>query len=323
MIKRRNLLAAAGAAPLWATLPAYAGKYPERPVKIVIPFPAGGPTDAIGRVFARDAARSLGQPLVVENKGGAGGLTASAEVARAAADGYTLLMNPSVQVVWPALIRELRFDPIHDFRPVALLGLVPLVAVVPVGAPYRSLQDLVQAAKREPTRLTYASPGVGSFMHLAGEFMNSTAGMQTTHVPYKGSAPAITDVAGGHVDLMYAPLATALPLIKGNKLRPLAVTSARRLPALPGVPTFAEAGFPSVEISTWYGVWAPKGTPADVVERLNAAFRAATESESVKAVLAEQGTEAEPMAQTAFAQFVDAEHRRWTRVVKDAGIHPE
>ncbi len=323
MIHRRFLITACVGALLIA-LPTFSQvNFPDHLIKIVIPFPPGGPTDAIGRVFAREVSRALGQPVIVDNKAGAGGLTGSADVARAPADGYTLLMNPSVQVTWPSLIKQLRFDPIHDFRPVAMLGLVPLVAVVPASGPHRSVRDIVDAAKEKPGKLTYASPGVGSFMHLTGEFINNTTGIQTTHVPYKGSAPAITDVAGGHVDMMYAPLATAVPLIKGDKVRALAVTSARRLPSLPNVPTFAEAGFPNFEISTWYGVWAPKGTPPEVVERLNAAFRAAAESDSVKAVLAEQGTEASPMPTAGFAQFVDSEHRRWTKVIKDAGLKPE
>lgn len=323
LIRRRGLLAA-GAAPLLASLPAFAdAHYPSRLIKIVIPFPAGGPTDAIGRVFAREVSRTLGQPMIVENKGGAGGLTASADVAHAPPDGYTVLMNPSVQVTWPSLIKDLKFDPMQDFQPVALLGVVPLVAVVATQSPYRGMRDFIEAAKKEPGALTYASPGTGSFMHLTGEFVNSAAQIKTMHVPYKGSAPAITDVAGGHVALMYAPLATALPLIQGGKLRALAVTTARRLPSLPNVPTFAETGLSNAEISTWYGVWAPKGTPADIVEKLNSAFRAAVSNDGVKSVLAAQGTEAQAMDVPAFTQFVDAEYRRWTKVVKDAGISPE
>lgn len=323
MIRRRALVAA-GVAPLLAPMHAMAqGSYPVRPVKIVIPFPAGGPTDVIGRVFAREAERGLGQPMIVENKGGAGGLSASAEVARAPADGYTLLMNPSVQVTWPSLVKDLKFDPINDFQPVALLGVVPLVAVVSTASPYRSMRDFVQAAKKEPGALTYASPGVGSFMHLAGEFINTTAAISTRHVPYKGSAPAITDVAGGHVTLMYAPVATAAPLIKSERLRPLAVTTAKRLASLPQVPTLSEAGMANVEISTWYGLWVPKGTPAEIVARLNGVFRSAVGNEAVTAVLTAQGVEAHAMDVAAFTQFVNAEYRHWTKVVKDAGIKPE
>lgn len=323
MIHRRMLLASA-AVPILSPLTAVAdAPYPDRLIKLVIPFPPGGPTDTIGRVFAHEIGRALGQTVFVENKAGAGGLTATADAARTPADGYTLLLDPSIFVTWPSLFKGLRFDPIGDFDPVALLGVVPLVVVTSTSNDIRSIRDVVKAAKAKPGDLTHSSPGVGSFMHLTGELVNKAEGIDIRHVPYKGTAPAINDVVGGFVTLMYAPVSTALPLIKGNRLRPLAVTTTQRLSKLPDVPTFAEEGLPKDEISTWYGIWVPKGVPKPIVEKLNLVIRKALDIREVKEVLAAQETEARPLNPSQFADFVKAEHTRWTKVIKDAGIQNE
>jgi tripartite-type tricarboxylate transporter receptor subunit TctC len=320
--KTVGLLAMACASAL-AILPAAASDYPTKPIRVILPFAPGGPTDAIGRAIATEMSKSLGQQMVIDSKPGASGTLGAYEVARSNPDGYTLLMNPSVHVIYPAMFKSLRFDPMKDFAPVGVLGTVPMVAVVPASSPYKSLKDLVDHARANPGKVMFASPGMATLPHLVGELLNLTANVSITHVGYKGTGPALTDVMGAHVDMMYAPLAPAMPMIKSGKLRPLAVTPAKRVPNLPDVPTFQEAGIKNFDVVTWYGIWAPKGTPATIVEKLNAEMVKASRTKAVRAVLQQQGTEPSYMNVADFTAFAEGENRKWVKVMKDANIQPE
>lgn len=297
--------------------------YPNKPIRVIMPWAAGGPTDVVGRVVAVQMSEILGQPLVIETRAGASGTIGAAQVAKAPADGYTLLMNPSVQGIYPAQFKSLSFDPIKDFRMVGVLGTVPMVAVVPPSSKFKTFADLIQHARTQPGTLSFASPGVATLPHLAGELINTSTKAGITHVGYRGSSPALTDVAGGHVDLMYAPLAPALPLIQSGKVIPLAVTTKMRLADLPNVPTIAETVLPDFDIMTWYGIWAPKDTPDSVVAKLNKTMIEASKAPNVVAALKSQGTLPSTMTYQEAEAFNLAESVRWIKVMKDANIQPE
>ena len=299
------------------------GSYPDKPIRVIMPWAAGGPTDVVGRVVAVQMGEILGQPLVIETRAGASGTIGAAQVAKAPADGYTVLMNPSVQGIYPAQFKSLSFDPIKDFRMVGVLGTVPMVAVVAPTSPFKTFADLIQHARAEPRKLTFASPGVATLPHLVGELINTSTKVSVAHVGYRGSSPALTDVAGGHVDLMYAPLAPALPLIQSGKLIPLAVTTKTRLAELPDVPTIAETVLPNFDIVTWYGMWVPKDTPEPIVAKLNQAMVEASKSAKVVEALKSQGTLPSTMSYQQAEAFNLSESARWIKVMKDANIQPE
>lgn len=299
------------------------GSYPDKPIRVIMPWAAGGPTDVVGRVVAVQMGEILGQPLVIETRAGASGTIGAAQVAKAPADGYTVLMNPSVQGIYPAQFKSLSFDPIKDFRMVGVLGTVPMVAVVAPTSPFKTFADLIQHARAEPGKLTFASPGVATLPHLVGELINTSTKVSVAHVGYRGSSPALTDVAGGHVDLMYAPLAPALPLIQSGKLIPLAVTTKTRLAELPDVPTIAETVLPNFDIVTWYGMWVPKDTPEPIVAKLNKAMVEASKSAKVVEALKSQGTLPSTMSYQQAEAFNLSESARWIKVMKDASIQPE
>ncbi|MNQ15492.1 Tripartite tricarboxylate transporter family receptor [compost metagenome] len=297
--------------------------YPDKPIRVIMPWAAGGPTDVVGRVVAVQMGEILGQPLVIETRAGASGTIGAAQVAKAPADGYTLLMNPSVQGIYPAQFKSLSFDPIKDFRMVGVLGTVPMVAVVPPNSRFKTFADLIQHARAQPGTLTFASPGVATLPHLAGELINTSTKASISHVGYRGSSPALTDVAGGHVELMYAPLAPALPLIQSGKVIPLAVTTKARLADLPNVPTIAETVLPDFDIMTWYGMWVPKDTPEPIIAKLNKAMVEASKSPKVVEALKSQGTLPSTMSYQEAEAFNLAESARWIKVMKDANIQPE
>lgn len=299
------------------------GAYPDKPIRVIMPWAAGGPTDVVGRVVAVQMGEILGQPLVIETRAGASGTIGAAQVAKAPADGYTLLMNPSVQGIYPAQFKSLSFDPIKDFRMVGVLGTVPMVAVVPPTSKFKTFAELIQHARAQPGTLTFASPGVATLPHLAGELINTSTKASISHVGYRGSSPALTDVAGGHVDLMYAPLAPALPLIQSGKVVPLAVTTKTRLADLPNVPTIAETVLPDFDIVTWYGMWVPKDTPEPIIAKLNKAMVEASKSSKVVEALKSQGTLPSTMSYQEAEAFNLAESARWIKVMKDANIQPE
>ena len=311
---------AALAALLVAVGPVSAGdKWPDRPIKLVVPYPPGGISDALGRHVARLLEKDLGQPVVVENKGGAGSNIGSDVVAKSAPDGYTLLLGSSANAVNMSLYRRMSYDTQRDFVPVTLLAEVPNVLVVNPSFPAKTVAELIAAAKPKPDELAYASAGSGSPAHLAAEQFNRLAGIRLRHIPYKGAGPAITDVIAGHVPMMFTNVAAVQGGIESGRLRMLATGSRARLPGYPGVPTIAEAGVPGYEASAWYGLLAPAGTPAPILARLQDALAAVRTPESLEAI---RRLGAEPVVSTpeALKARIDAEVREYAKLVKEVGL---
>jgi tripartite-type tricarboxylate transporter receptor subunit TctC len=315
---RRTLLAALAASTLPAQL-AYAQAYPNKPIRLVVPFPPGGPTDVLARIVAAKLPDFVGQQVVLDNKPGASGMIGAEQVAKALPDGYTLLSNASIHVINPSLYPKSPFDAIGDFVPVTQLATVPLILVVNNDLPVRSVKELIAYAKANPGKLNFASSGNAAAPHLAGESFKLTAGAPMQHVPYKGSAPAITDLIGGQVQLMFDSMPSAMPHVKAGKIRPLAVSTAKRVAAVPDLPTVAEAGVPGYDINTWYGVWAPKGTPRDIVLRLQAEIVKVLALPDTRERYA--GLGAEPVGSTPdeFAAYCKSELVKWAKVVKESG----
>jgi len=299
---------------------AWGQAYPAKPIRLVVPFPAGGTTDILARAVGQKLTEAWGQPVVVDNRPGAGGNIGSELVAKAAPDGYTLLMGTvGTHAINASLYAKMPYDHIKDFAPVILVAGVPNVLVVNPAVPVNSVQELIAYAKANPGRLNFASSGSGTSIHLSGELFKVMAGVQMTHIPYKGSAPALQDLIGGQVQLMFDNLPSALPQIKGGKLRALAVTSATRAAALPDVPTVAEAGLPGFEASSWFGVLAPAGTPVAIIARLNAEIAKWLASPEAREKLASQGANAAGGSPEDFAKHIAAETAKWQKVVKESG----
>jgi tripartite-type tricarboxylate transporter receptor subunit TctC len=331
MTRRRPLVAALTAltlAPLAALpLSAAAQAWPSKPVRIVVPFPPAGTTDILARALAPELQRAFGQPFVVENKPGAGGNIGAAEVAKAAPDGHTLLMGTvGTHAINPALYAKMPYDHVKDFVPVTLVAGVPNVLVLNPGIAQRysiaSVADLARAARANPDKLTFASSGNGTSIHLSGELFKALTGTQMVHSPYRGSGPALLDLMGGNVDLMFDNLPSAMPHIKSGKLLALAVTSAARSSALPDLPTVAEAGgaaLASFEASSWFGLLAPAGTPMDIVNRIQQETAKALATPAMRERLQSQGAIPSGNTPTEFARLIDAETRKWAPVVKASG----
>ena len=299
---------------------AWGQAYPAKPIRLVVPFPAGGTTDILARAVGQKLTEAWGQPVVVDNRPGAGGNIGAELVAKAAPDGYTLLMGTvGTHAINASLYAKMPYDHIKDFAPVILVAGVPNVLVVNPAVPVNSVQELIAYAKANPGRLNFASSGSGTSIHLSGELFKVMAGVQMTHIPYKGSAPALQDLIGGQVQLMFDNLPSALPQIKGGKLRALAVTSATRAAALPDVPTVAEAGLPGFEASSWFGVLAPAGTPVAIIARLNAEIAKWLASPEAREKLASQGANAAGGSPEDFAKHIAAETAKWQKVVKESG----
>jgi tripartite-type tricarboxylate transporter receptor subunit TctC len=297
---------------------AAAQDYPAKPIKLIVPFPPGGGTDISARTLANKLSESAKWTFVVENKPGAGGNLGVEQAVRSPADGYTLVIGQTSNLaINPSLYAKLPYDPLKDLSPVALIVSAPVVLVVSADSPYRSLADLLSAAKSAP--VTYASPGNGTVSHLAGELLQRASGVKLTHVPYKGAAQAMTDTLGGQVQSFMSSVPSALSHIRSGRLRALAVTSAKRSPELPSVPTVAESGYPGFEANTWYGLLAPAGTPAFVVARLNAEVNRALATPEVRGRLASEGGETLGGSSAQFAAFLAAEHAKWGRVVHESG----
>jgi tripartite-type tricarboxylate transporter receptor subunit TctC len=311
------LLALASLASL--PLGAQAQEYPARPIRLVVPFPPGGPTDVLARIVATRLGERLGQPVVIDNKPGASGMIGADMVAKAAPDGYTLLANASIHVINPSLYTKTAYDAIADFAPVSNLADVPLVLAVHPKLEARSVKDLVALGKSSKTSLAFASAGNATSQHLSGEAFKLAAGIDMLHVPYKGSAPALTDLIGGQVQLMFDSLPSAMPHLKAGSLRPLAVTTPKRSAALPDVPTIAESGYPGFAISTWYGVWAPAATPPAVVQRLSREIAAVVRLPEVCEQFAGLGAEAVGNTPDEFSAFTKAELSKWAGIVKRSG----
>lgn len=318
-LDRRHLLKAVAAAFAVAAFSAQAQGYPERPIRLVVPFPPGGPTDVLARIVATRLGEKLGQPIVVDNKAGASGMIGANSVAKAAPDGYTLLVNASIHVINPSLYPTQPYDAIADFTAITNVADVPLVLAVNPKVPARSVSELVALSKSAKSALAFASAGNATSQHLAGEAFKIAAGVDLLHVPYKGSAPALTDLVSGQVQLMFDSLPSSMPFLRSGAIRPIAVTSARRSPSLPEVPTLAEAGYPGFNMSTWYGVWAPAGTPSAIVQRLSSEIGAIVRMPEVRAQLTKLG--AEPVGNTPdeFAAFAKSELGKWAAIVKKSG----
>ncbi|WP_256985583.1 Bug family tripartite tricarboxylate transporter substrate binding protein [Bordetella genomosp. 1] len=321
MFKHRLARLASGLALCGATLAAQAAGYPERPVKWVVPFPPGGAMDSIARTLGEAMGRELGTSFIVENRAGAGGNIGAATVARAAPDGYTIMIAANGMAVNPALYRDMTYDPQKDFAPVSLLAVVPNVLVTnPARNDVSSVQDVIAKARAKPGHYSYASAGVGTSIHLAGELFVSRAQIDMLHVPYKGSGPAIADLLGGQVDYMFDSITSAKPHIQSGKLRALAVTTAKRSSALPDVPTVAEAGLPGYELMPWFAAFAPAGTPPEVIARLNGAMRQALADPKVKSTLDSIGAEPIGGSPDALRDHLAKETAQWAALVKERNI---
>jgi tripartite-type tricarboxylate transporter receptor subunit TctC len=311
---------ALAAAVVAAPLAAHAQLYPAKPVTIVVPFAAGGTTDILARVIGQALNKELGQSVLVDNRAGAGGNIGAQLAAKGVPDGHTLFMGTvGTHAINQSLYKKLPFDPVKDFAPLTRVAMVPNLLVAHPGKPYKNVKELVAYAKANPGRVNFGSSGSGSSIHLSGELFNALAKVDMVHVPYKGSAPAVTDLVGGQIDVMFDNMPSAIQHVRSGRLRALAVTTAKRSPELPDVPTIAEAGVPGYEATSWFGMFAPAGTPAPVVARLNAALVKVLADPAVKKKLAEQG--AEPYSETPeqFAEFIRKESAKWSKVVKESG----
>ncbi|GAA4354839.1 tripartite tricarboxylate transporter substrate binding protein [Variovorax defluvii] len=319
----RNLgwsaLAVAGAVALAPPAGAQ-GAYPNRPVTIVVPYPAGGSADILARTVGQKLGERLGQPVVIDNRAGAGTAIGAKHVAGAPADGYTLLLGTvSSQAINPAM-NKVGYDPVKDFTPVAPLASIPFVLVAHPSFSGKSVADVIAQAKAKAGELSYASAGPGTSNHLAGELLASAAGIKLLHVPYKGSAPALNDVVAGHLPLMFDLQATAFPYVQSGKLKALAVTGPTRSSMLPAVPTVIESGLPGYEVSAWFGVFAPAGLPRPVLDRLHADISAVLQASEMRKRLQELGAEPEQGSADAFATFARAEAAKWSDVLRNAGL---
>lgn len=319
---RRLLLGAAAACTLASlAVPAAAqATWPDRPIKLVVPYPAGGNADTTARLVATQLSARLGQQVLVDNRPGGAGSIGAAVVAKAPADGYTLLLDATAFTVNPALIPKLPYDAARDFAPITLVNRTPLLLVVPATSPFKSVGELVRAAKAEPGKLTFASAGNGGAQHLAGELFKQGAKVSMTHIPYRGGAPALTDLAGGQVDMMFSATAASGPFVKSGKLRALAVTSPERADGWPDVPTVAASGVPGFQVYEWNGLFAPAGTPTDVLERLETETRAIVAGADIRKRFADLGVQPVGSSSHEFADFLRAESARWATLIRTVGI---
>ena len=293
--------------------------YPTKPVKVIVPYPPGGPTDIVARVVFQQMSESMGQQFVIENRAGAGGNIGAEAVARAAADGYTLLIATTAHAINMSLFKNLNYDVIKDFAPVTLLTQGPLVLVATPSFPANSVRELIALAKAKPGTLNFASSGNGQSTHLSGELFNTMAGIKLAHVPYKGSAPALTDVIAGQLPLMFDTMLSAMPFVKAGKLKALAVTSPARSPAALEVPTIAESGLAGYEVFAWNGLVAPAGTPKAVIAQLSEELKKALQLPQVKEKFSLQGFAASWTTPEQFSGFLRAEVDKWTKTVKASG----
>ena len=302
---------------------AWAQDYPNKPLRIVVPFPPGGSNDVLGRVLGQKISEAMGQPVLVDNKAGAAGNIGTDFVAKAPADGYTLLVASNTGLaINPVLYPKLPFDAIKDFEPITLLGGLPIVLVVNANVKASSVTELIALAKKDPNKITYASAGAGTPQHMSAELFKSMTGTKITQVPYKGSGPALIDVIAGIVDIMFCPINSALPHIRSGKLRALGVATAKRVTLLPEVATVAET-VPGYISDIWVGIVAPAKTPAPVIAKLNTELRKALSLPDVKDKLAEQGIEATSSTPAEFANLIAADQKRWAVVIKGAAIQPD
>jgi tripartite-type tricarboxylate transporter receptor subunit TctC len=306
-------------------LPFAAGaqSYPTRPIRMLVPFPAGGTVDFFARVISPRLSEALGQQVVVDNRAGAGGNIAAEAVAHAAPDGYTLLMGSEIVAINISLYAKLGYDPVKDLEPVTLVGTVPNILITSPSFSAHSLKELIGIAKAKPGQLSYASTGYGTSSQLSSELMKSMAGIHVLHIPYKGGAPAVADLMGGQIEMMFINMPTGLPQVKAGKVKVLGVTSMRRVPQLPDVPTIDEAGLKGFETYAWSGVYAPAGTPRAIVERLNTEINRILKMPDIRAQLAVQGADAAGDSPEQFKRFTADEISKWAKVIKTSGARIE
>jgi tripartite-type tricarboxylate transporter receptor subunit TctC len=322
MRKACSVLVKAAALLLVLTATAAAQDFPTKPIRLIIPFPPGGSNDVVGRMVALQLGDRLGKQVVVDNRGGAGGIIGTEAAAKSAPDGYTLLIISIAHAVSPWLYK-LQYDPIKSFVPVSILASGPNVLVVNPSLPVHSVTELIALAKQKPGELNYASAGIGSFQHLGGELFKLTAGVNIVHVPYKGGGPAMTDVLGGYTKIMFSSLVQTTPFVLNGQLRALGTSGLKRNPALPDVPTIAEAGLPGYEATNWWGVVAPAGTPPAIVEKLHNEIAAVQNAPQTKEQFAAQGADIVQMTSAEFGSFMEKEMNKWERVVKESGMKAE
>ena len=318
---RRQVLGAAAAGAAAFSTPGWAqGGWPAKPVMMVVPFPAGGGTDAFARPLAAQFAKQTGKPLVIDNKGGAGGTVGASAAARAAPDGYTVFMGAVHHTIAPSMYPKLDYDLERDFVPISLVARVPQVLVVnPKRVEAADVKALLALMRKTPGRFNYGSAGSGTSHHLAAELFKLQTKTFITHVPYRGAGPALQDLISGNVDMMFDGLGSSSAHIKGGRIKALMISGNKRNPAFPDVPSASEAGLPDYTVTTWYGLWAPKGTPPEIQARLADEVRKAIASPELKAIWASNGAEFPDMSQQQFAAFVNSEIRRWSTVVKASG----
>jgi tripartite-type tricarboxylate transporter receptor subunit TctC len=302
---------------------AIAQDYPSRPIKFIVPYPPGGGTDVVARIVNEPLATELGQPIIIDNRGGAAGNLGTDIVAKSPADGYTILFTLSSHTINPKLYEKLPFDVERDFVPVSLVAMIPQILVVNPSVPITSVKELIAYAKANPGKLNYASVGIGSPAHIAGELFKLKTGVDMVHVPYKGGGPAVIDTIGGQVQLAFVSMPAAWQHVKSGRLRALGVTSAKRSVTAPDVPTIAESGVPDYVVDSWYGALAPAKTPPAVVAKLTAAFAKVLDNPQVKERLLAQGAEAAPLPPAEFDRRIKDELAKWELVIKTARIKPE
>jgi len=324
LIKAIALLTAITSALINPLTSSAQSNYPNKPINFIVPYGAGGGADSRSRQIAQKMSVILGQPIIVDNKPGAGGNIGTEFISRAAPDGYTIGMgNFAPMAVNKTLFGNLRYDPERDITPITLIEKGPLVLVVNPNSPYKTVKDIVDAAKAKPGELTFSSGGIGGSHQLSAELFKQSAGIDMIHVPYKSGSAGLTDLMAGNVTMMFDQMYSAMPSIKAEKLRPIAITSKKRSPLLPNVPSFAEAGYPKVEVLNWQGVIAPKGTPKAIIDKLNAAANEALKDPQLRELMLSQGNEIGGGTPADFAALIKSESAKWSTVVKIANIKPE
>jgi len=316
----RLLVASVAVSAGLCALPAAAQTFPTKPIRVIVPYPPGGVVDVIARSVGERMTQTIGQPSVFENRVGAAGAIGTEVVARAAPDGYTLVVASPSHTTNISLYSKLNWHPLTSFAPVALVGVIPNVILVHPSVPAKSLAEFIAYARSRPGTINYASAGAGSSVHLAAELLEQMAQIKLVHIPYKGQPEAVTALISGEVSMMPLTMALAKARVQSGQARPLAVTTPKRSSALPDMPTVAESGFPGYEVSTWFGYLAPAGTPADIVSKLNAEINAALKHPDVEKRLVALGAELDPGTPQAFGKFLETDLARWTRVIKQAGI---
>ena len=317
ILRISTLLSLALAAPMAVLAD---GAYPDKPIKFVVPYPPGGGTDVVARIVQQRLQAALGQPIVIDNKGGAGGSLGTDIVAKAAPDGYTVLFTLSSHTINPAIFPKLPFDTIKDFEPVGLVASLPQLLASNMAVPVRNVADVVAQAKAAPDKFSFASVGNGSPGHLAGELMVLRTGAPMAHIPYRGGGPAVTDVIGGQVPLLWVSIPAAAAQVKAGKLRALAVSTTKRSPAFPDVPTMQEAGVADFEVDSWYAMLVPAKTPRPIIDRLNKALNTVLAEPAIRAQLIDQGADAVGGTPEALAKVIAAEVPKWIKLAKDANI---